>query len=112
MCQLLIGGTALYTEIGGSAGSNYFLVGNGVVISVEIGGSDSLLCVHYIYMSSYFRDHTRRLVRIDPLRNLPPGYLTPSLTRLSPIDLPRFPLVVDLGPIPMANINDGNNENL
>ena len=41
-------------------------------------------------MSSYFRDHTNRLVRVDPLRNLPLGYLTPSPTRSSPIDIPRF----------------------
>ena len=51
-------------------------------------------------MSSYFRDHTNCLVRIDPLRNLSLGYLIPSPTRSSPIDLPRFPLV-DIEPIPM-----------
>ena len=51
-------------------------------------------------MSSYFRDHTNCLVRVDPLRNLPLGYLTLSLTRSSLIDLPRFSLV-DIEPIPM-----------
>ncbi|XP_057487288.1 uncharacterized protein LOC130773354 [Actinidia eriantha] len=65
-------------------------------------------------MSNFFRDHTHRLVRVDPLRNLPPGSLTPSPTRRNPIDLPDFPLVVDLGPIPMENLNNlpgnGNNE--
>ena len=97
---------------------------------MEIGGSDGLLlnflwatkllllwrlevrkdlialCVHCIYMSNFFRDHTHRLVRVDPLRNLPPGSLTPSPTRRNPIDLPDFPLVVDLGPIPMENLNN------
>ena len=51
-------------------------------------------------MSSYFRDHTNRLVRVDPLRNLPLGYLTPSPTRSSSVDLSQFPLV-DIRPIPM-----------
>ena len=46
-------------------------------------------------MSSYFRDHINRLVRVrvNPLRNLPLGYLTSSLTRSRPVDLPRFPVV-------------------
>ena len=68
--------------------------------------------MHYICISSYYRDHTHRLVRADPLRNLSSGYLTQSPTRHTLVDLSRFPLIVDLGPIPMANINDGNNENL
>lgn len=63
-------------------------------------------------MSYFFRDHTHRLVRVDPLRNLPPGYLTPSPTRRNPIELPNFPLVVDLGPIPMENLNNHPMENL
>ena len=63
-------------------------------------------------MSYFFRDHTHRLVRVDPLRNLPPGYLTPSPTRRNPIELPNFPLVVDLGPIPMENLNNHPIENL
>ena len=97
---------------------------------MEIGGSDGLLlnflwatkllllwrlevrkdlialCVHCIYMSNFFRDHTHRLVRVDPLRNLPPGSLTPSPTRRNPIDLPDFPLVVDLGSISMEKLNN------
>ena len=57
-------------------------------------------------MTYFLRDHTQRLVRIDPLRNLPPGSLTPLPPRRTPTNLPHFPLVVDLGPIPMANLND------
>ena len=56
--------------------------------------------MHCICISSYFRDHTNHLVRVDPLRNLPLGYLTPSPTRFSPVDLPQFSLV-DIEPIPM-----------
>ena len=51
-------------------------------------------------MSSYFRDNTNRFVQVDSLCNLPLGYLTPSPTRSSPVDLLRFPLV-DIEPIPM-----------
>ena len=78
---------------------------------MEIGGLADL-CVHCIWMSSYYRNHTHRLVRADPLRNLPLGYLTQSPTWHTPVDLPRFPLSVDIEPIPMANMNDINNENL
>ena len=56
--------------------------------------------MHCIYMSSYFRDHINYLVRVESLHNLPLGYLTPSLTRSSLIDLPYFP-VVNIEPIPM-----------
>ena len=51
-------------------------------------------------MSLYFRDHTNRLVRVDPLRNLPLGYLTPSPTRSTPIELHHF-LVVNIESILM-----------
>ena len=51
-------------------------------------------------MSSYFKDHTNCLVRVDPLCNLPLGYLTPSPTHSSPVDFPQF-LLFDIKPIPM-----------
>ena len=51
-------------------------------------------------MSSYFRDHTNRLVRVNPLHNLPLGYLTPSPIKSSPIDLPRFS-EINIEPISM-----------
>ena len=51
-------------------------------------------------MFSYFMNHTNRLVRIDPLRNLSLGYLTPSPTRSSSVDLPRFSMV-NIEPISM-----------
>ena len=63
-------------------------------------------------MSSYYRDHTHRLVRADPLRNLPLGYLTPSPTRHISVDIPRFPSLVDVEPVSMADMNDIDNENL
>ena len=56
--------------------------------------------MHCICISLYFRDHTNRLVRVDPLRNLPLGYLTPSPISSNPIDLCQFPLV-DIESIPM-----------
>ena len=49
-------------------------------------------------MFSYFRDHTNRLVQVDPLHNLRLGYLTPSPTRCNPVDLSQFSLV-DIEPI-------------
>ena len=51
-------------------------------------------------MSSYFRDHTNRLVQIKPLRNLSIGYLTPSPIRSRRVDLPQF-FLIDIRPIPM-----------
>ena len=96
-------------EIGGSDGLllNFLLATKLLLLwRLEFRKDLIALCVHCIYMSNFFRDHTHRLVRVDPLRNLPPGSLTPSPTRRNPIDLPDFPLVVDLGPIPMENLNN------
>ena len=62
---------------------------------MEIGGSVGYtcsLCAFHMYVF-FFSDHTNHLVRVNPLRNLPLGYLTPSPTRSSPIDLPHFYLV-------------------
>ena len=57
-------------------------------------------------MFSYFRDHTNRLVRVDPLRNFPLRYLTPSSIRSSPIELPQFPMV-NIEPILMDQHEQG-----
>ena len=51
-------------------------------------------------MFSYFKDHLNCLVRVEPLCNLPIGYLTPSPTRSHLVNLAQF-LLVDIRPIPM-----------
>ena len=100
---MLIGGIALYVEIGGSAGGELIdLLISELYICRDwrIGWIIRAFYVHCIWMSLYFKDHINHLVRVDPLRNLPLGYLTPSPTRSNSVDLSRFPLV-DTEPIPI-----------
>ena len=91
MCYLFIGGFALYIEIGGSTWGE--LIDLLVLVLKYLWRLEDQLgytCffVHCICMSSYFRDHINHLVRVDPLCNLPLGYLIPSPTRSSLVDLP------------------------